>query len=67
MNSSLLYGVEACSILLAKYKGKLSSKQITTRLSLLTKMVSQYGLGGGSNSVPPSALDFAIENLNNPA
>lgn len=30
-------------------------------------MVSQYGLGGGSNSVPPSALDFAVENLNNPA
>lgn len=59
MNSSLLYGVEACSYLLAKYKGKLSGKQITTRLSLLNKMVSQYGLGGGT-SVPPSALDFAL-------
>ena len=54
-------------MLLAKYKGKLSSKQITTRLSLLTKMVNQYGLAGGSNTVPTSALDFAIENINNPA
>lgn len=30
-------------------------------------MVSQYGLGGGTNTVPTLALDFAIENLNNPA
>jgi hypothetical protein len=29
-------------------------------------MVNQYGIGGG-NSVPTAALDFAIENCNNPS
>jgi hypothetical protein len=66
MNSSLLYGVEGCSHLLAKFKGKLSSRQIATRLNLLNRMVDQYGLGG-SNCVPPSCLEFAIENANNPS
>ena len=59
MTSSLLYGVEACSFLLAKYKGKLSGRQISTRLTLLNKMVQQYGLGGAS-AVPTSCLDFAV-------
>lgn len=66
MNSSSLYGVEACSHLLAKYKGKLSARQIAVRLNLLNKMVEQYGLGG-ANGVPVSSLDFGIEHVNNPA
>ena len=51
---------------MSKYKGKLSSKQITIRLALLSKMIQQYGLGG-TNAVPTSCLDFAIENANNPS
>lgn len=30
-------------------------------------MVEQYGLGGGSNGVPATCLDFGVENVNNPA
>ena len=67
MTQSPLYGVENCSTLLAKYKGKLRSKQIATRLQMLNKMVDQYGFGGGSNTVPLVALDFGLENVNNPA
>jgi hypothetical protein len=52
--------------LLAKYKGKLSARQIAVRLNLLNKMLEQYGLGG-ANGVPASSLDFAIEHVNNPA
>ena len=29
-------------------------------------MISQYGIGG-ANGVPASSLDFAVENVNNPA
>jgi len=60
MISSSLYGVEACSLNLTKSKTKLASKQVATRLSFISKMINQYGLSGGSNSVPLSALDFAI-------
>jgi hypothetical protein len=67
MVSSMLYGVEACSTGLAKSKSKLSSKQLCTRLAMISKMIEDYGLSSGSNTVPLSALDFAIENLNNSA
>jgi hypothetical protein len=60
MIASSLYGVEACSLGLARSKAKLSSKQLTTRLSFITKMIDQYGLAGGSNTVPVGCLDFAI-------
>lgn len=67
MVSSLLYGVEGCSMALTKNKAKLSSKQLSTRLSMVSKMIDDYGLASGPNTVPISALDFAIENLNNSA
>jgi len=67
MVSSLLYGVEACSISLTKNKAKLSSKQLATRLMMITKMIDDYGLASGANTVPLSVLDFAIENLNHSA
>ena len=60
MVSSLLYGVEACSHALFKMKGKLSAKQIATRLTLVSKMIDDYGIANGQNTVPISALDFAI-------
>jgi hypothetical protein len=46
-------------MLLSKSKAKLASKQVATRLILLSKMIGDYGLGG-ANCVPVSALDFAI-------
>lgn len=52
---------------LTKNKAKLSSKQLSTRLSMVSKMIDDYGLASGPNTVPLSALDFAIENLNNSA
>lgn len=67
MTTSLLYGVEQCSVALTKSKGKLSSKQMTIRLQLITKMIDQYGLASGSQTVPVSTLDFAIQQLNNPS
>lgn len=67
MVSSLLYGVEGCAMALTKNKAKLSSKQLSTRLSMVSKMIDDYGLASGPNTVPISALDFAIENLNNSA
>ncbi len=67
MVSSLLYGVETCSLALAKNKSKLSSKQLATRLAMITRMIDDYGLATGPNSVPLQALDFAIDNLNNSA
>ena len=30
-------------------------------------MVEQYGVGGGGSAVPMGALDFALENVGNPA
>jgi hypothetical protein len=67
MVSSLLYGVEVCSMLLTKNKAKLSSKQLTARLLMISKMVDDYGLASGPNTVPLATLDFAIENLNHSA
>jgi hypothetical protein len=67
MVSSLLYGVETCSLSLTKNKAKLSSKQLATRLSMVTHMIDDYGLASGPNSVPLQALDFAIDNLSNSA
>ena len=67
MISSLLYGVEACCSSLTKSKAKLSSKQVSTRLTMLTKMIDQYGLATGANSVPLLCLDFALSHVNNPS
>lgn len=39
MVSSLLYGVEACSLALTRNKAKLSSKQLATRLAMVAKMI----------------------------
>jgi hypothetical protein len=60
MIGSSLYGVEVCSHALAKSKSKLSSKQLATRLSLITKMIEQYGVAGSPNTVPLTCLDFAL-------
>lgn len=60
MISSLLYGVEACSTSLTKNKAKLSSKQIATRMIMISKMIDDYGLASGPNTVPLSTLDYAI-------
>ena len=46
MISSLLYGVEACCSSLTKGKAKLSSKQLSTRLTMLTKMIDHTSLEG---------------------
>lgn len=59
MVSSYLYGVDTCSIALTKNKTKLSSKQLATRLTMISKMIEDYGLSSGPNSVPLSTLDFA--------
>ncbi len=67
MVSSLLYGVESCSTSLTKNKSKLSSKQIATRMIMISKMIEDYGLASGPNTVPVSTLDFAIENINHSA
>jgi hypothetical protein len=67
MINSLLYGVETCSSALTKNKAKLSSKQLATRLTMISKMIDDYGLASGPNTVPLSTLDFAIENLNHSA
>lgn len=67
MVSSLLYGVESCSIALTKNKAKLSSKQLATRLLMITRMIDDYGLANGPNTVPLSALDFAADNVNHSA
>jgi hypothetical protein len=34
---------------------------------MITKMIDDYGLANGANTVPLSTLDFAIENINNSA
>ena len=66
MTSSMLYGVEHCSMALTKTKGKLSVKQLATRLLLLTKLIDQHGLSG-NHSVPSGALDFGVNSVGNPS
>ncbi len=34
---------------------------------MIAKMIDDYGLASGPNTVPTSTLDFAIENLNHSA
>lgn len=34
---------------------------------MITKMIDQYGIASGANSVPLLCLDFAIQNVNNPS
>jgi hypothetical protein len=43
----------------------LTSKQITTRLHLLTNLIQDHGVGS-PNGVPLVSLEFAIEHCSNP-
>ena len=48
-----------------KTKGKISTKLLTSKITILTKIVASSGIG--NNNAPASVVDYAFDQLDNPS